>query len=170
MLLVTALAICFLLSWGAGALGLAPIVGAFAAGLVLEEVHYRDRFGDRRLEDEVRSISTVLVPLFFVRTGIDVDLRAFGHGGVLLLAGSLVLAAAGGKQLCGLGALERNVDRVAIGLGMIPRGEVALIAASAGRVAGVTDDSTYSSIVVAVIASVLATPPLLKWRLSRSAA
>jgi len=168
MLLVTALAICFLFSFGAGALGLAPIVGAFAAGLVLEEVHYRDRFGDRRLEDEVRPISTVLVPLFFVRTGIDVDLRAFGQGGVLLLAGLLVLAAAGGKQLCGLGALERGVDRVAIGLGMIPRGEVALIAASAGRVAGVTDDSTYSSIVVAVLASLLATPPLLKWRLARS--
>ena len=175
MLLVTALAVCFLFSWAAGALELAPIVGAFAAGVVLEEVHYRGRFGDQRLEDHIKPLSTVLVPLFFVRTGIDVDVRVFGSASALVLAALLAAAASGGKQICGWVALQRGIDRVAIGLGMVPRGEVALIAASAGRSVMIegrpaVDDNVYSAIVAAVIVTILATPPLLKWRLGRSAA
>ncbi len=176
MLLVTALAIGFLMSWAAAAVGLAPIVGAFAAGLVLDEVHFRDfaERGERRLEDEVRPISTILVPLFFVHMGLGFDLRALAHGEVLALAGLLLAAAVAGKQVCGLAVVDRHLDRLSIGIGMIPRGEVGLIVAAVGQklVLGgrpVVDDAVFSAVVIIVLATTLMSPPLLKWSLGRSA-
>jgi Kef-type K+ transport system membrane component KefB len=174
MLLTTALAMCFISSWAAAAVGLAPIVGAFAAGLVLDEVHFRDfaARGERRLEDEVRPLSTMLVPIFFVHMGMAFDLRVLLHGDVLLLAALLSVAAIVGKQVCGLGVLERRLDRLSIGIGMIPRGEVGLIVADVGRrlvLHGrpVIDDATFSAVVVVVLVTTLVSPPLLKWSLAR---
>jgi Kef-type K+ transport system membrane component KefB len=177
MLLVTALAICFLSSWVSAAVGLAPIVGAFAAGLVLDEVHFADfaARGERSLADEVRPLATLLVPLFFVHMGLAFDLRALAHGDVLELAAFLALAAVAGKQVCGLGALGPGLDRVAIGIGMIPRGEVGLIIADVGRrleLGGrpVVDPAMFSAVVVVVITTTLLCPPILKARLTRRVA
>ena len=174
MLLVTALAICFMTAWGADAAGLAPIVGAFAAGLVLDEVHFRDFASQspRTLADEVRPLSTVLVPLFFVRMGLGFDLRVLAHGHVLGLAALLGAAAIIGKQVCGLGVRDPSLDRLAIGIGMIPRGEVGLIVADAGRrlmLDGhpVIDDAVFSAVVIVVLVTTLVSPPLAKWALSR---
>ena len=174
MLLVTALAICFLTSWLAGAAGLSPIVGAFAAGLVLDEVHFRDfaSHGTRSLADEARPLSTVLVPLFFVRMGLGFDLRALAHTDVLGLAALLCAAAIVGKQLCGFGVRDPAVDRLAIGVGMIPRGEVGLIVADAGRrmtLGGrpVIDDAIFSAVVLVVLVTTLIAPPLVKKTLQR---
>ena len=176
MLLVTALAICFLTSWLAGAAGLAPIVGAFAAGLVLDEVHFKDfvSLGTRTLADEVRPLSTVLVPLFFVHMGLEFDLRVLSHADVLGLAALLCGAAIVGKQVCGLGVSDPAIDRFAIGAGMIPRGEVGLIIADAGRrmtLDGhpVIDDASFSAVVIVVLVTTVISPPLVKWALSRSA-
>ncbi|MGE5185177.1 MAG: cation:proton antiporter [Acidobacteriota bacterium] len=174
MLLITALAICFAMAWAADAAGLAPIVGAFAAGLVLDEVHFRD-FGERsprRLEDELRPLSTIFVPLFFVRMGLGFDLRALAHADVLVLAAALCAAAVIGKQLCGFGVLDRRVDRLAVGIGMIPRGEVGLIVADAGRhltLGGhpVIDDAIFSAVIIVVLVTTLVTPPLVSWVLAR---
>ena len=174
MLLVTALAICFLTSWLAGAAGLAPIVGAFAAGLVLDEVHFKDFVsqGTRTLADEVRPLSTVLVPLFFVHMGLEFDLRVLSHADVLGLAALLCAAAIVGKQVCGLGVTDPAIDRLAIGVGMIPRGEVGLIIADAGRrmtLDGhpVIDDAIFSAVVIVVIVTTLIAPPLVKKTLQR---
>jgi len=176
MLLSFALAFCFLLAWLAGKAGLAPIVGAFAAGLVLEDVHYealRERDPERRdLLHLLQPLSGFLVPVFFVLMGMGVDLSVFGQPGVLGFAGALTLAAVLGKQVCSLGALGPGVDRFAVGLGMIPRGEVGLIFASIGRtltIGGerVVDDMVYSAVVVMVAVTTLITPPLLVWRLRR---
>ena len=175
MLLVTALAICFSSASAAAAAGLAPIVGAFAAGLVLDEVHVRD-FGPRAargLEDELRPLSTVLVPVFFVRMGLGFDLRALAHGDVLAFAALLTAAAIAGKQACGLGVRAPRLDRIAIGVGMIPRGEVGLIVADVGRrltLAGrpVIDDATFSAVVLVVLVTTLISPPLVKRTLART--
>lgn len=174
MLLITALAICFSMSWAAAAVGLAPIVGAFAAGLVLDEVHFRD-FADRAtrsLADEIRPLTTIFVPLFFVRMGLGFDVHVLAHREVIVLASALLCAAVIGKQICGFAVLDRRVDRVAIGIGMIPRGEVGLIIADAGRhlvVGGrpVIDDTIFSAVIIVVLVTTLITPPLVSWALGR---
>jgi Kef-type K+ transport system membrane component KefB len=175
VLLATALVFCFLLSYLAAAMGLAPIVGAYAAGLILEDVHWREftERGERRLEELIQPVATLLVPLFFVLMGMRVELAAFGRLEVLGLAVVLTAAAVAGKQACSLGALRTALDRLSIGIGMIPRGEVGLIFASIGvglTVAGerIIDEGIFSAIVIMVIVTTMATPPALKWSLSRA--
>ncbi len=176
LLLAVSLAFCFALSWLASAIGLAPIVGAFAAGLVLERVHYAELStrGEHQLEEQIQPISAFLVPVFFVLMGLRVELPTFAQPQILGLAAVITFAAILGKQACSLGALGRGLDRLSIGIGMIPRGEVGLIFASIGAtltVAGerVVDPGTYSAIVIMVIVTTMATPPALKWSLTRGA-
>jgi Kef-type K+ transport system membrane component KefB len=174
VLIATALAFCFIVSWVAGSIGLAPIVGAYAAGLVLEKAHVGDFLGrgEMQLEMLISPVSGFLVPVFFVLMGIRVQLEAFGQPGILALAGLLTLAAIVGKQVCSLGALGKGLDTLSIGLGMIPRGEVGLIFANVGlglTVAGqrVVDEKIFAAVVIMVIVTTLVTPPALKWSLSR---
>jgi Kef-type K+ transport system membrane component KefB len=174
VLLATALVFCFALAYLASVIGLAPIVGAYAAGLILEDVHYRpfaDR-GEKQLEHLVHPLSTFLVPVFFVIMGMRVDLLAFSRTDVLGLAAVLTLAAIVGKQVCALGVIDRSLDRLSIGIGMIPRGEVGLIFANIGlglSLAGqpIIEQGTFSAVVIMVIVTTMATPPLLKWSLAR---
>lgn len=174
VLLATALIFCFTLSYLASVIGLAAIVGAYAAGLILEDVHYRPftERGERQLGELLQPIGTFLIPLFFVLMGMRVDLAAFGRSEILALAALLTVAAIVGKQACALGAIGGKLDRLTIGLGMIPRGEVGLIFANIGL--GLTiqsvpmiDRSTYSAVVIMVMVTTLVTPPALRWSLNR---
>jgi len=176
LLLGLALAFCFAMAWAAGRLGLAPIVGAFAAGLVLEEAHVRGLVArdprSRGVRELLEPLASFLVPVFFVLMGMRVDLASFGHAGVLGFAAALTLAAIAGKQACSLGVLEKGADRLAVGLGMIPRGEVGLIFASIGgslmlHGARVVDPTLFSAVVMMVALTTLITPPLLVWRMRR---
>jgi Kef-type K+ transport system membrane component KefB len=177
VLLATGLAFCFLLSWLAGVIGLAPIVGAFAAGLVLEDVHYKDFIdrGEHGLEELVHPISSFLVPIFFVVMGMRTDLRSFALPGVMGLAGALTVVAVLGKQACALGVVDKGIDRLSVGIGMIPRGEVGLIFANIGLTLSVggqriIDQATFSAVVVMVIVTTMLTPPALEWSLGRGSA
>jgi len=177
VLLAVGLSFCFLLSWAADWIGLAPIVGAFAAGLILEDLHYREfkGRGEHSLEELIDPISSFLVPVFFVLMGMRTDLTAFLKPGVLGLAAALTVVAILGKQVCSLGVIGKGIDRLTVGLGMIPRGEVGLIFANTGlglHVAGerIIDGSTFSAVVVMVILTTMITPPALKWSLGRRGA
>ena len=175
VLLALGLAWCFLLAWLSNLIGLAPIVGAFAAGLILEDVHSR-RFverGEPTLEDLIRPISGFLSPVFFVLMGTRTDLRAFAAPSVLGLALALTVAAVLGKQACALGVWRRDVDRLSVGIGMIPRGEVGLIFANIGlgltvRGQPVISRGVFSAVVVMVILTTLMTPISLKLSLGRT--
>jgi len=176
VLLSVALVFCLGLAFLAGRAGLAPIVGAFAAGLVLDEAHFeelRARHRERRtLHELLQPLATFLVPVFFVLMGIRVDLGAFGQSEVLGFAAVLTLVAALGKQACSLGVLEKGCDRLAVGLGMIPRGEVGLIFAGIGatltiRGERVVDGAVFSAVVIMVALTTLMTPPLMIWRMRR---
>jgi len=179
VLLATALVFCFTLAWLASVIGLAPIVGAYAAGLILEDFHYRGfagrgkrEEGSGKLEDLINPISSFLVPVFFVLMGMRVDLGAFIRPEILGLAGVLTLAAVLGKQACALGALGARLDWLSIGIGMIPRGEVGLIFANIGltlvvRGEHIVDSATYAAVVIMVMLTTLITPPALKWSLTR---
>lgn len=174
MLLTLALAFCFLLSYLANVIELAPIVGAFAAGLVLDEVHYRDFLdrGDHNVEELLHPINVFLVPVFFVLMGIKVDLSTFGNVEVLGFAALLSIGAIIGKMICAGGVLEKGLDRISVAVGMVPRGEVGLIFAGIGaslvlRGEPVISTSIFSAVVIMVIVTTLITPPVLKITLAR---
>jgi len=174
VLLALGLSFCFALSWLANSIGLAPIVGAFAAGLVLEQIHYRDFVdrGEHGLEELIHPISGFLVPVFFVLMGMRTDLRSFAQPGVLGLAAALTITAIVGKQACSLAVRGKALNKISIGIGMIPRGEVGLIFANIGlalTIGGerIISDSTFSAVVVMVIVTTMITPPALKWSMAR---
>jgi Kef-type K+ transport system membrane component KefB len=174
ILLAAALVPCFALAGLAAAVGLAPIVGAYAAGLVLEHSHYAPftARGQRPLNELLQPVTSLLVPVFFVLMGMRVDLRVLGHGEILGLAALITAAAVIGKQACALGGLGAPLDRLSIGIGMIPRGEVGLIFANLGlgltiHGSAVVDATLFSTIVVMVMATTLVTPPLLEWSFRR---
>jgi Kef-type K+ transport system membrane component KefB len=174
MLLITGISFCFFLAYLASLIDLAPIVGAFAAGLILDPVHYQDlqRRENNGIEELIHPIASFLVPIFFVLMGVRVDLRTFADPSILTFAMILTAVAVVGKQACSLGVLEKGLDRISVGIGMIPRGEVGLIFASIGstlllRGKPVIINSTYSAIVIMVILTTLVTPPVLKVSLER---
>lgn len=175
VLLATSLAVCFTAAWAAHAVGLAPIVGAFAAGLILDEVVFHDHLakGDKPLEAQLEPLGQLLTPIFFVLTGAHVDLGAFGDADAVALAGALTVAAVIGKQACSLVAYGPGVHKLSVGLGMIPRGEVGLIFAATGAALmlngeAVVPQQTYAAIVLMVMVTTLVTPPLLAWSLKRA--
>lgn len=175
VLLSFCLLICFLLAFIAGKIGLAPIVGAFAAGLILDDVYFQDyeNKGEHEIAELIEPISTFLVPIFFVRMGMLVDLTTFANSRILGFAAVLTIAAIIGKQICALAIFEKGINRLAVGLGMIPRGEVGLIFAGIGAnlvLDGhpIIDAGTYSAILIMVIVTTLVTPPALKSALMKS--
>jgi Kef-type K+ transport system membrane component KefB len=174
VLVTVSLSLCFLLAWASSLIGLAPIIGAFAAGLVLEDVHFKDFVdrGERPLGDLLRPISDLLVPVFFVLMGLRTNIAAFATPGVLGLAAALIVVAIIGKQACALGVTRPGINRMAIGIGMIPRGEVGLIFANVGagltlNGAPVISPSSFSAVVAMVVVTTMVTPPALKWSLAR---
>ena len=178
MLLAFSVTFCFALAWMAALVNLAPIVGAFAAGLVLDEVHFKPfNHGGQELLESLKPLSAILTPIFFVLMGLRVDFRSFARADVVGFAIALTIVAILGKQVCSLVVAERGINRLAVGLGMIPRGEVGLIFAGIGsslmlpNAQGVLEPvilpSTFGAVVVMVVVTTIVTPPFLKWALAR---
>ncbi len=167
VLLTMGLLVLFLFSWVADKIGLATIVGAFAAGLVLDELHFK-QLGDKRehtLEETLAPIwRASSCPSSSCAWVTRLTFSTFGDTSILSFAGVLTLAAIIGKQVCSFGVVEKGLDRLSVGIGMIPRGEVGLIFAGIGAglmVQGdpVVSDSTFSAVVIMVIVTTLITPP-----------
>jgi Kef-type K+ transport system membrane component KefB len=164
--LLFGMGLAFGFSWLASLFGLATIVGAFAAGLVLEELFLKEMKG-RALHELLAPIESLIVPVFFVLMGLQVKLETFADWKVILMATLLTIAAIIGKVVAGL-PCGRQLDRLSVGIGMMPRGEVGLIFASIGKGLGVVSDSIFSAVVIMVMLTTLLTPPLLKITLARS--
>lgn len=191
-----AITTCLVFAFAAQQMDLAPIVGAFAAGLVLEEVHFRQyerpafeteiahaaesggpevrkriddvlaRHGEKHLEHLIEPLGLFLVPFFFVITGMQVKLDLLADPHALAIALALTAAAVAGKVVAGLAAGKGN--RWLVGWGMVPRGEVGLIFAAVGKGLGVVSDEEFSIIVIMVILTTLMTPPILSFLIKRS--
>lgn len=141
-------------------IGLATIIGAFAAGLILATTERR-----AHIEERVKPVADLLVPVFFVTIGMKVEpalLDPFGEQAQLGIALLLTAVAIVSKLATGLAVYQKAVRRWAVGVGMVPRGEVGLIFAGAGLAAGVIDDGLYSALVVAVMLTTFVAPPWLK--------
>ncbi len=141
---------------------LAFIIGAFMAGLAIGRSGHH-----QRVAADLDSVAAVFVPVFFVLIGVNADLAAMFQPEVLLIAGALFVVATIGKLVSGLGASGLRVDRLLIGIGMLPRGEVGLIFASIGLSQGVLDDELYGALLLVVLLTTVVTAPLLRWRIER---
>jgi Kef-type K+ transport system membrane component KefB len=142
---------------------LAPIIGAFVAGLALGRTRQAER-----IERDLTPLAAVFIPIFFVQVGLQVDVQAMIRPSVLGLAGVLLVVAIVGKVVAGLAVGRAPVDRLLIGIGMIPRGEVGLIFATIGLADGVLDDDLYAALLLVVLVTTIITPGLIRARLARS--
>lgn len=178
MLLAMSLCVCFALAYLAGAVGLAPIIGAFAAGLIIDGTGFERFFSPAKpetLETELMPIARFLAPVFFVMMGMQVDLVHFGSWSVVQLSIALTIAAVIGKLVCGYVISGKSTNRLAIGVGMIPRGEVGLIFAALGAQltlfeTPVIEPELYSAIVLMVMITTMITPPALQMIFKRARA
>ncbi len=200
MKMAIALIFCAGFAYVAALVGLAPIVGAFAAGLVLDPVHFKGfvppaiverlrAWAPSHPKEDVRKemeehaaheehahvenliddISRFFVPIFFVYTGLQVNLSVFGDLKIVGIALVITAVAVLGKLVAGLAA-GKGTNRLLVGAGMVPRGEVGLIFAGIGRELGVVDDRLFAAIVIVVILTTLVTPPALSMIAKRAAA
>lgn len=139
---------------------LAPIIGAFVAGLALGRSGEGDRIGR-----ELKPVGHLFIPVFFLQIGIDADLAAMAKPSVLGVAAVLLVVAVVGKLASVVGLVGSPGDRWLVGLGMLPRGEVGLIFAGIGLREGILGDNLYAALLLVVLATTLVTPPLLRLRL-----
>ncbi|MDP2787554.1 MAG: cation:proton antiporter [Pseudomonadota bacterium] len=203
MLFAQVLATGLFMAWLAHLAGLAPIIGAFAAGLLFEPLFLKTfdvphivrevekllpdfdkplgkpgeantlvdelvtplretltRHTRHQHEHMLEPIGYFFVPVFFVLTGMQVDMATLADPAIVAIALGVTAAAVAGKLLAGLAA-GRGVRAWVVGWGMVPRGEVGLIFAMVGKQLGVMNEAMFSVIVIMVILTTLITPPVL---------
>ncbi len=162
-LVIPALTFAFLMAFLANAIHLEAILGAFAAGLVLDETDKR-----KELDQQVIPIADILVPIFFVSVGAKADLGVLNpvnpiNREGLVIAAFLMVIAIVGKIITGWTVFgQANINRFAIGVGMIPRGEVGLVFAGIGSASGVLSKPLEAAIIVMVILTTFLAPPFLR--------
>lgn len=162
-LIISALIFAFLLAYIAAAIQLEAILGAFAAGLILAETPRH-----KELEEKISPIADMLVPIFFIVVGARTDISVLNpldpaNRPGLIIASFLVVIAVLGKLVTGLVVFgQPGINRLAIGIGMIPRGEVGLVFAGVGAASGVLSESLDAAIIVMVILTTFLAPPLLR--------
>jgi len=159
-LMSAALLLCLGFSYFAEIMGVAGIIGAFAAGIAMSQTTYKEQ-----IETKVEPIAyTLFVPVFFVSIGLNISFA--GLGSQLLFIILLTVIAVVTKLIGGgLGARLTGFnfrESVVIGAGMVSRGEVALIIAASGLAGGLLPAEYFTAIVLVVILTTLITPPLLK--------
>jgi Kef-type K+ transport system membrane component KefB len=190
-----AIGFCLLLAYFASFVGLAPIVGAFAAGLVLDAVHFHtfddpeiahqlrdavqeadphtravvervaDQHADRHVEHLIEPVGHLLAPIFFLVTGMNVQLETLFNPSILLIALGITVVAFAGKIMAGI--VAGNVNKWLVGWGMAPRGEVGLIFAASGQALGVVTPEMFSVIIIVILLTTLLTPPVLTFLVKR---
>ncbi|HKY14658.1 MAG TPA: cation:proton antiporter [Microthrixaceae bacterium] len=161
---MVALALAFTLAFAelANLAKLAPIVGAFVAGIALGRTRQHER-----IQRELAPVGHLFIPVFFLQIGIDVDVTQFGEPKVLGIAALLLAVAVVGKLVAAFGVLGTRADKWLIGFGMLPRGEVGLIFATIGLTEGVLGQDLYAALLIVVLVTTLTSPQLLKFRFSQ---
>ncbi len=162
-LVIPALIFAISMAFLANAIHLEAILGAFAAGLVLDETDKR-----KELDQQILPIADILVPIFFISVGARVDLSVLNPSSAdnrqgLVIAAFLIVVAIIGKVITGWAIIgKEKINRLAIGIGMIPRGEVGLVFAGIGAASGVLDKPLQAAIIIMVILTTFIAPPLLR--------
>jgi Kef-type K+ transport system membrane component KefB len=159
---------CFVVSALSTKIELAPIVGAFLAGLILSTIKQGEE-----IKKDIKPISAVFVPVFFVLIGTKVDINIFNpfvaaNREILALTGMLFVVAFVGKVLSGFVVLKKGINKFLIGVSMVPRGEVGLIFAEIGLKNNVFKPWNYSALVAVIILTTFVTPIILKYLIPKA--
>ena len=165
--LLPAFLLMLLVALLSAAIGLAAIIGAFVAGLIIAETEAREE-----VEHDIRPLSAIFTPFFFAVTGAQLDLSKLLDPSVAVLAVLLAVIGVLTKALGGvIGA--RSLGRwgsVAVGFGMVPRGEVGIVVANLALVTGAIDEALFAALLVAVVLTTVVAPYLLAWAVPRATA
>jgi len=157
--LLPAVIVCLGLAAFAAQIGLAAIIGAFLAGMMVAETKEQ-----HPIEDEVAPLYAFFPPFFFAFIGLELDLAELADAETLGLL-ALVTAVAAVTKLAGAWLGARSMggrEALFVGVGMVPRGEVGIIVAGIGQAAGVIDAQLFAVIVGMSVATTLLAPPLLR--------
>ena len=188
-----ALAITFALLFGyfAEVFGLEAIIGAFAAGLLLDAVHFESfadpevvddlkglEFKDKKdrekvlgvinkhkhahVEDLIGNVGLIFIPIFFVYTGLQIDIESLLEPRLYVVAAVISIIAILSKLAAGFAAKGTLNEKLLVGMSMVPRGEVGLIFAATGQNLGVLSDELFSVIILVVIITTFIAPPMIK--------
>lgn len=167
----TPLVPAFILMFGvaliSAGIGLAAIIGAFVAGLIVAETEAQDE-----LEHEMNPLRQIFTPFFFAVTGAQLDLSALLDPEIAILAIALALIGIATKAFGGL-AGAWSLGRwgaTTVGFGMVPRGEVGIVVANLGLAAGLLSAGLFSAVLVAVVLTTVVAPYLLAWSIPRAMA
>ena len=155
---ITAMVFALFLSYLANKVGLATIVGSFAAGLILETTEDKEH-----IRDKIKPISDIFVPIFFVHAGLMMNIHSITSTAILIPITILFVIAVFGKVVGGFVAIKTKVNKLVVGIGMIPRGEVGLIFATFGLTNAIIDAELYALLVIVIMLTTFIAPPLLTW-------
>jgi Kef-type K+ transport system membrane component KefB len=196
MKLALALTFALVYAYAATLVGLAPIVGAFAAGLVLDAVHFKlfqlpevvhdllsfrgfdqkekekiaqlaDKHTHAHIENLIANLGLIFIPIFFVFTGLQIEFASLLNPNLYVTAGIITIVAIFGKIIAGFAAAGTLNEKLLVGASMVPRGEVGLIFASVGKSVGAINDELFSVIILVVIGTTFVAPPMVKMFLKR---
>ncbi len=165
--LVPAFMIMLAIALLAALIGLAAIIGAFVAGLIVAETE-----AAHELEQEFKPLASIFTPFFFAVTGAQLDLSVMLNPEVALFAIALALVGVVTKAVGGIvgAASLGRWGSVTVGFGMVPRGEVGIVVANLALATGVVDATLFAEMLVAVVLTTVAAPYLLAWAVPRAAA
>ena len=157
-------------AWLASFVQMSTIIGAFMAGIILNDSFFNKREAGIKNPLSIKTLlspfEVIFAPVFFMLVGIQVKLETILDPQVMIFAVCLIAVAILGKLLSGLGGNIRD-DRLLIGIGMLPRGEVGLVFASVGKTLGVIPENLFSAIVMMIVVTTIMTPIWLKYRCAR---
>lgn len=191
MKLALALTFALVYAYAATLVGLAPIVGAFAAGLVLDAVHFKmfalpgvvyellafrgfdkqekekiaqlaEKHTHTHIENLISNLGLIFIPVFFVFTGLQIEFSSLLNPNLYVSALILTLVAIFGKIIAGAASAGSIQEKLLVGAAMVPRGEVGLIFASVGKSIGAINDELFSVIILVVIGTTFVAPPMVK--------
>jgi len=169
----TIVSLVLFFAWLAHAVGAPELLGGFAAGLALSRRFFfpigvairADPEFAHRMEEQMRPIVHLFTPIFFVMVGLSLNFRAIDWQSPFIwtFSGAMLLAGVVGKVLAGFLVKETRYRQLAVGLAMVPRGEVGLIFAELGRTSKIFSNEVYASMVIVIALTTLVPPFVLKW-------
>jgi len=169
----TIVSLVLFFSWISHSLGAPELLGGFAAGLALSRRFFlpfgltisTDTHFAQSIENQMKPIIQLFTPIFFVYIGLSLNLREIDWSSPFIWGFSLTLfiVAIIGKMIGPFFLKETIYSKLAIGMAMVPRGEIGLIFAELGRISGIFNNEVHAGMVIVIILTTLLSPFVMKW-------
>ncbi len=169
----TIVSLVLFFSWVSHALGAPELIGGFAAGLALSRRFFvpfgltisTDKEFAQTIENQMKPIIQLFTPIFFVYIGLSLNLREIDWSSPFIWGFSLTIFVLSviGKMIGPFFIKETIYSRLAIGMAMVPRGEIGLIFAELGKISGILNNEIHAGMIIVIILTTLLSPFVMKW-------